>query len=75
MERLSLALLLAAGLLAGCLGGDATATKDEEEMFKNPKPVERDKVPANVFEHKGPAFIGEPTGATKPSGDKPPAGR
>ncbi|CAN5606073.1 hypothetical protein BH11ARM2_BH11ARM2_29960 [soil metagenome] len=68
MERLSvkslgLLALVAIGL-AGCSGGsDAATTKTEEDMFKNPGPVDPSKVPAGGGMPKGRAFVGEPSGA------------
>jgi PBP1b-binding outer membrane lipoprotein LpoB len=64
---------IAASFLAGCTGGsEASVSANEEANFKNPPPVDRSKIPANPFETKGPAFIGEPSGATNPSGGTPP---
>lgn len=71
--KLLILLPLLAGVLAGCTGGgEASATKSEEEMFKNPGPVDRSKIPAGGGMPKGKAFIGEPSGAMG-SGAKPPA--
>ncbi len=72
MERLPLICLAGIIVLTGCMSGDAAVTKDEEELFKNGK-VQADKeIPPDAMKPKGPAFIGEPSGATNPSGQKPP---
>ena len=53
---------LLALLACGCSGGEtASVSADEEKMFKNPPPVDRSKIPANAFEHKGPSYVGEPS--------------
>ncbi|CAN5569367.1 hypothetical protein BH11ARM1_BH11ARM1_10230 [soil metagenome] len=69
-----MALLLAVVAVVGCSSGAGTdVTKSDEEKFKNPPPVDRAKADAASKMPKGPAFIGEPTGATNPGGSKPPA--
>lgn len=75
MERLPVRVVLLAGLgllLVGCGSSEASVSKDEEQMFKHPGPVDRSKIPANPFKSNGPAYIGEPTKGTGASG--PPAG-
>lgn len=69
--RLILLGLLTAAL-AGCTGADTSVSKSEEEMFRNKGPVDMSKIPEGAIQTKGPQFIGEPSGATNPSGSKPP---
>ncbi|MGV3617282.1 MAG: hypothetical protein ACO1SV_18295 [Fimbriimonas sp.] len=69
-----LALGLLAAALTGCGSSEATVTQSEEEMFRNRKPVDMSQIPPDAFKSKGPEFIGEPSGATNPSGSQPPPG-
>lgn len=60
-----LAIPLLALLLAGCSSGAAPGVSSgEEEMFKHPAAVDRSKIPANPFQRKGPAFVGQPSQST-----------
>jgi len=60
-----LLVLVASASLYGCSGGSsASVTAKEEEMFKHPEKVDMSKLPPINFAHKGPAFIGKPSGAT-----------
>lgn len=67
-----LCLALFAALLTGCTSGEASVSKNEEEMFRNKGPVDMSKIPPDAIQTKGPQFIGEPSGATNPNASKPP---
>jgi hypothetical protein len=61
-----------ASWLSGCAGGSqADVSAKENEVFKHPANVDMIKVPPNAFSHKGPAFIGAPSGATRAGGTTP----
>ena len=73
LRKLALLILAATGVLTGCSqSAETSVSADEEKMFKNPGPIDRSKIPADAHMPKGPAFVGEPTGATKPDGGTPP---
>lgn len=70
MRSLVLVAFLAAAL-AGCSGSEVAVSKTDEEKYKNPAPFDASKLPANAFDRPGPRFVGQPTGASNPSGAAP----
>jgi len=51
-------------VLAGCSGSGTSVTAKEEEMFRHPAKVDLSKLPPINFSHKGPMYVGAPSGAT-----------
>ena len=73
MERLSAVILVVLALcLVGCSGGEAQVSAEDEAKFKKPGKPDLSKIPANT-KPAGPAFIGEPSGATNGGGGAPPS--
>jgi hypothetical protein len=65
---------IAAIVLASVCGcsSDSSVSKADEENFRHPHQADMSKLPPDAFKPKGPAFIGAPSGATRPGAKPPP---
>lgn len=72
MKELALLALLGATIVGCAAGSEPAVSESDEQKFKNPGPVDPNKIPKEAFSSSAPRYVGEPSGASNPSGSTPP---